>query len=113
MQSSVCYHFRLDQRLESIDFAIRLLLDKPDLAESTLSNDSDGGVILWSLLCPQESKVLHLCPSFLVNLLLPAWLRQCWILHDLFRLECSANHISDGSFMMAFASYLALRSLAR
>jgi hypothetical protein len=46
------YHFRLDQRLESVDLAVRLLLDEPDLTECAFPDDPDGGVVLRALLGP-------------------------------------------------------------
>jgi hypothetical protein len=69
------YHFRLDQGFESVNLAIGLLLDEPDLTERALSNNPNGSVVLWPLLRPQEPEILYLCSSLLVNLLCPTWLR--------------------------------------
>jgi hypothetical protein len=49
-------HLRLDQRLESIDFAVSLALHELDLTEGTLSDNFDGLEVRRRLLGSQESE---------------------------------------------------------
>jgi hypothetical protein len=52
------YHFLLDQRLQRIDLAVVLALNKLDLSKSTLTDNLESGEVVWLLLCSQESQVL-------------------------------------------------------
>ena len=52
------YHFLLDQRLQRIDLAVVLALNKLDFSESTLTDDLESGEVVWLLLGSQESQVL-------------------------------------------------------
>lgn len=52
---NITHHFRLDQRFESTNLAIRLLLYELDFSESTLTNNLDCSIVFGSLFGPEES----------------------------------------------------------
>ena len=66
-------HFCFYQRLHSIDLAVTFLLNKFNLAKSTLSDDLDGVIVLGLILGSQESQILSfLSPSSRPELLTPS-----------------------------------------
>jgi hypothetical protein len=83
------YHFLLDQRLQRIDLAVILALNKLDFSESTLTDDLESGEVVWLLLCSQESQVLDFGIAHAQLLLGLTVVRDGRFLHDRFKLQRS------------------------
>jgi hypothetical protein len=72
----------LDKRLQGVDLAVILPLDKFDLSESTLANDLQGREVLWLLLGSQESQIFDLGTTIAVLLLNLPVIRDGRLLHN-------------------------------
>jgi hypothetical protein len=72
----------LDKRLQGVDLAVILPLDKLDLSESTLANDLQGREVLWLLLGSQESQIFDLGTTIAVLLLNLPVIRDGRLLHN-------------------------------
>lgn len=83
------YHFLLDQRLQRIDLAVVLALNKLDFSESTLTDDLESGEVVWLLLRSQESQVLDFGIAHAQLLLGLTVVRDGRFLHDRFKLQRS------------------------
>ena len=80
------YHLLLDQRLQRIDLAVVLALNKLDLSESTLADNLEGGEVVWLLLCSQESQVLDFSIAHAQLLLGLTVVRDGRLLHNRLKL---------------------------
>jgi hypothetical protein len=58
-----------DERLQGVDLAVVLPLDKLHLSESTLANDFQCREVLGLFLCSQEAQIFNLSTSHAVLLL--------------------------------------------
>jgi hypothetical protein len=107
------HHLLLDERLESVDLAVVLSLDKLDLSESALSDDLEGRKVLRPLLGPQEAQVFDLSASHAVLLLCFPVVRNGGLLQDRLKLQSPATTLVMLLMGHGKKAYLWFRSRAR